>query len=196
MQLVRSSRDTLLRPLMIVSGIAERRYTQAMAKVFGMVSEYAEEPTDIRAYLNGFIAKGNLLIAGRSRKVLARRSAGLGAQDEPPQQQSYDLCPNCCLRTMLGPAVRAPPVSRDEQRNTGNKKAFYLLQTITPNRIMNQQENALKSTAYVIQKILAERGGFEPPLGLTLNTLSRRATSTTHPPLLMVPVGVPRSPLL
>ena len=114
MQLVQSSRNTLLRPLMIVSGIAERRYMQTMAKVFSVVHGYAEEPTDIKAYLNGFIANGNLVIAGKLRKVLARRSAGLGAQDEPPQQQSYDLCPNCCLRTMLGPAVRAPPVKMDE----------------------------------------------------------------------------------
>ena len=30
---------------------------------------------------------------------------------------------------------------------------------------------------------LAEREGFEPSLGLTLNTLSRRAPSATQPPL-------------
>jgi hypothetical protein len=28
---------------------------------------------------------------------------------------------------------------------------------------------------------LAEEGGFEPPLDLTLNTLSKRAASATHP---------------
>ena len=31
--------------------------------------------------------------------------------------------------------------------------------------------------------VLAEREGFEPSLGLTLNTLSRRAPSATQPPL-------------
>jgi hypothetical protein len=30
---------------------------------------------------------------------------------------------------------------------------------------------------------MAEREGFEPSLGLTLNTLSRRAPSATQPPL-------------
>ena len=30
---------------------------------------------------------------------------------------------------------------------------------------------------------MAERAGFEPALGLTLNTLSKRAPSTTRPPL-------------
>ncbi len=31
---------------------------------------------------------------------------------------------------------------------------------------------------------MADRAGFEPALGLTLNTLSRRAPSTTRPPVL------------
>ena len=31
--------------------------------------------------------------------------------------------------------------------------------------------------------MLAEREGFEPSLGFTLNTLSRRAPSATQPPL-------------
>ena len=31
--------------------------------------------------------------------------------------------------------------------------------------------------------VMAEREGFEPSLGLTLNTLSRRAPSATQPPL-------------
>ena len=35
--------------------------------------------------------------------------AGLGAQDEPPQQYRFCRCPNCCLNFMLGPAARAPP---------------------------------------------------------------------------------------
>ena len=30
---------------------------------------------------------------------------------------------------------------------------------------------------------MAERGGFEPPLRVTVNTLSKRAVSATHPPL-------------
>jgi hypothetical protein len=30
---------------------------------------------------------------------------------------------------------------------------------------------------------MAERGGFEPPVGLTLHPLSKRARSTTLPPL-------------
>jgi hypothetical protein len=34
-----------------------------------------------------------------------------------------------------------------------------------------------------INDFLAERAGFEPALGINLNTLSRRATSTAHPPL-------------
>ena len=32
-------------------------------------------------------------------------------------------------------------------------------------------------------KLVAERAGFEPAVGINPHTLSRRATSTTHPPL-------------
>ena len=48
---------------------------------------------------------------------------------------------------------------------------------------LRQKEKAAQWAA--LSFVLAERGGFEPPIGLTLYTLSRRATSTAHPPLLV-----------
>jgi hypothetical protein len=35
----------------------------------------------------------------------------------------------------------------------------------------------------ILRKGMAEKGGFEPPLRVTVNTISNRAVSTTHPPL-------------
>jgi hypothetical protein len=120
MQLVRSTRDTLLRPLDIVSGIVERR--QTMPIMAGILSRKDQHLligfSDI---LGGdeisFLTESDLLMSVKNLRKLPCRLAGLGTQDEPSQQQDSNLCPNCCLISMLGPSARAPPVGNGKKNN-------------------------------------------------------------------------------
>jgi hypothetical protein len=64
-----------------------------------------------------FLTEAGLLMSVKTLKKLPCRLAGLGTQDEPSQQQDSNLCPNCCLISLLGPAARAPPVGNGKQSN-------------------------------------------------------------------------------
>ena len=112
MQLVRSTRDTLLRPLQIVSGIVERRHTMPiMAGILSRQDQHLlKESLDVpEGDEVSFLTAAELLMSVKTLKKLPCRLAGLGTQDEPSQQQDLNLCPNCCLISMLGPVARAPP---------------------------------------------------------------------------------------
>jgi hypothetical protein len=62
-----------------------------------------------------YLTEAGLLINVKRIKKLPCQLAGLGTQDEPSQQQDSNLCPNCCLIFMLGPAARAPPLCNGKE---------------------------------------------------------------------------------
>jgi len=111
MQLLKTTRDTLLRPLQIVSGIVERRRTMPVLAEMLVRAEQCL-PKGLAdasgAYEVSILRMAELLM---SVKTLVRlcRVAGLRTQDEPSQHQDLNLCPNFCLIPMLGPTARAPP---------------------------------------------------------------------------------------
>ena len=135
MQLIKTTRDTLLRPLQIVSGVVERRHTMP---VLANVVVRAQQclPKGLARALKydeiSLLTVPELLVSVKTLMMVPRRLAGLRTQDEPPQQQDLNLCPNCCLRAMLGPIARAPPIATASKDANTNEKAFSLLQTSTP----------------------------------------------------------------
>ena len=136
MQLVPSTRDTLLRPLQIVSGIVERRHTMPiLAEILAREEQrLSMELIDVsESDEPSFFTVAELFRSVKTLRKLPRRLAGLGTQDEPSQQQDSNLCPNCCLIAMLGPAARAPPTDNGSKEPYANKKAF----STTPNFYSN-----------------------------------------------------------
>ena len=129
MQLLKTTRDTLLRPLQVVSGIVERRHAMpVLAEVLARAEQRfpqgladATEDNEI-----SFLTVSELLMSVKTLKKLPCRLAGLRTQDEPSQQQDLNLCPNCRLIAMLGPIARAPPLSNSKRtkRKAEIKKRF------------------------------------------------------------------------
>jgi hypothetical protein len=50
----------------------------------------------------------------------------------------------------------------------------------------SRRDTGLRYTPKNIFRYLAERGGFEPPVGLPLRQFSKLVVSATHPPLLKI----------
>jgi len=130
MQLIKTTRDTLLRPLQIVSGLVERRHTMpVLANVIVRAQQRLPKgfARDLKYDEISLLTVSELLMSVQTLTMLPCRLAGLRTQDEPPQQQYLNLCPNCCLRAMLGPVARAPPIPTASETQTRMKKAFSLL---------------------------------------------------------------------
>jgi hypothetical protein len=129
MQLVKTTRDTLLRPLQIVSGIVERRHTMpVLAEMLVRVQQRL--PKGLADALDGdeisFLTVAELVTSVKTLTKLPCRLTGLGTQGESSQQQDSNLCPNFCLIPMLGPTARAPPVGNSSKRSAdGNKKSVF-----------------------------------------------------------------------